>query len=135
MIDELIEHLKAEEGVKLKPYRCTQNRLTIGVGRNLDDVGISEEEADILLMSDIRRVHDQLDRNFPWWRGLSTPRRIALSSMCFQLGLYGLSKFKNMLAAMEAEDWDEAATQALDSLWARQTPGRAGRLAKKIREG
>lgn len=135
MIDDLIKHLKAEEGVKLKPYRCTEGKLTIGVGRNLDDVGITEGEADFMLTTDIRRVIDQIDRNWPFWRGMSDNRRIALCSMCFQLGVYGLSKFKKMLAAMEDEDWNEAAAQALDSHWARQTPQRAHRVARMIKEG
>ncbi len=57
---KLIEQLKRHEGVKLKPYFCTQGKCTIGVGRNLEDVGISEEEAEMLLINDIERATDQL---------------------------------------------------------------------------
>lgn len=43
--DMLIRH----EGLRLKPYHDTVRKLTIGIGRNLDDVGITHEEALILL--------------------------------------------------------------------------------------
>lgn len=45
----LIRH----DGLRLKPYRDTRNKLTIGVGRNLDDVGITREEALMLPNNEI----------------------------------------------------------------------------------
>ena len=41
---------------------------TIGVGRNLRDVGLSDDEIEYLLNNDIDRVEKQLDTYFPWWR-------------------------------------------------------------------
>ena len=66
MLEKLKEQLIRHEGLRLKPYRCTANKLTIGVGRNLDDVGISEDEALILLENDIIKVQRQAE-NFPWF--------------------------------------------------------------------
>ena len=52
--DKIIEMLKRHEGLKVFPYHCSQNKLTIGIGRNLDDKGISKDEAYYLLYNDIK---------------------------------------------------------------------------------
>ena len=129
--DELIR----DEGLKLKPYRCTAGKLTIGVGRNLDDVGISASEAMMLLDHDIERVLAQLNMHLPWWHKLSENRARVLINMAFQLGINGLLKFKNTLTLIQAEKYQDAAKAMLDSKWAQQTPNRARRLAKMMEEG
>ena len=134
-LDQLAEDLVHDEGERLKPYRCTAGKLTIGVGRNLDDRGITSAESRYLLRTDIAVVLADLDRHLPWWRKLSERRQRALANMCFQRGIGRLSGFKKALAALERGDYDEAAREALDSAWARQTPARAQRFAKIIKEG
>lgn len=131
----LVEELKRDEGVRLKPYRCTAGKLTIGIGRNLEDVGITESEAEYLLRTDVARSMADLDRFFPWWRRMSEPRQRALCNMCFNLGVGGLAKFKKFLAALERGDYADAAREALDSAWAHQVGARSQRLAKMIAEG
>jgi lysozyme len=128
--------LTADEGVKLKVYTCPAGKLTIGVGRNVEDLGITLQEAMYLLDGDIARVSAELDRNAPWWRQMSEPRQRALANMCFQLGWPRLSRFVRMLAAMQAGQWDRAAVEARDSLWFRQTQAsRTRRVINAIREG
>ncbi|MCP4536925.1 MAG: glycoside hydrolase family protein, partial [Chloroflexi bacterium] len=119
-IDTLKADLIRDEGLKLKPYTDTVGKLTIGVGRNLDDVGITEDEADYLLGNDVNWAMDDLDRNVAWWRDLPEGPARALVNMCFNMGWSRLSGFRNMLAALEAGDWQQAATEALDSRWASQ---------------
>jgi lysozyme len=122
--------------VQKKPYRCTAGKLTIGVGRNLDDVGISDDEIDYLLANDIKRVETELDKSLPWWRDLDPVRQRVLANMNFQMGLPRLLKFKNTLAAMQAHDWDRCAVGMLASKWAQEdSPVRARRLAKMMRTG
>lgn len=133
-IDTLAAELERDEGLRLKPYRCTAGKTTIGVGRNLDDVGITEDEARYLLRNDISRVLGELE-NQPWYHGLTGARRRAIANMCFNLGLRGLLGFRKMIAAIEAEDWDEAAFQLLESRYARQVGARADRLAEMLRLG
>ena len=128
------EQLILHEGLKLKPYRCTEGKLTIGVGRNLDDKGISELEALYLLWNDIKDVMDALDR-YAWYRQLDPVRQKALIDMAFNLGLGGLMQFKKMIAAIELGDYGAAADQMLDSRWARQVKTRADRLAEMMRTG
>lgn len=133
--ENITRMLLHHEGLKTAPYRCSAGKLTIGVGRNLDDVGITEEEARYLLANDIERVAGELDRALPWWSGLDTARREVLLDMCFNLGIGGLLKFKGMLAALETGDFATAAEEMLDSRWASQVGGRAAELATLMRGG
>lgn len=132
MIEDLIADLRRDEGLRLKPYRCTAGKLTIGYGRNLDDIGITRDEAEQLLRDDVWRVLVELDRDMPWWRDLSTDRQRALANMALNLGLPRLKEFRKMLAALQRGDWEEAARQALDSRWANQVGQRARRIAGLI---
>lgn len=135
-IDTLKAELIRDEGLRLKPYRCTAGKLTIGVGRNIDDRGISEAEAMMLLGSDIAAITAELDRAIPWWSSLSDARRRALVNMGVNMGVPRLLGFKRMLAAMQVGDFATAAVEALDSKWAIDVGvGRAGRVAALIREG
>ena len=134
-LDLLKQELVRDEGERLKPYHCTAGKLTIGVGRNLDDVGLSADESAYLLGNDIARVMAELDKALPWWRGLSEVRQRALANMAFNLGVPRLKGFARMLAALQAGQWDEAAAQALASKWAQQVGDRAKRIASMIKEG
>ncbi len=131
--EQLIRDLIRDEGSCLKPYQCSAGKLTIGVGRNLEDRGISEDEAGYLLKNDIAGVLDDLDRNIPWWRGLDRKQRLALANMGFNLGWPRLSRFKNMLAALKDGDVDTAAREALNSRWAEQVGARAKRIADQLK--
>ena len=131
MLDLLVQH----EGLRLKPYRCTAGKLTIGVGRNLEDVGISEEEAMTLLANDISRVIEDLVMSIPAFTQLNEIRRRVLIDMGFNLGIAGLMKFRLMLAAIEEGNYRKAADEMLDSRWARQVGQRATRLANMMATG
>ena len=128
VVDELKDVLIAHEGLKLKPYHCTADKLTIGIGRNLEDVGITVNEAVYLLENDIRRVTKELDDRIPFWNNLSPNKQIVLASMAFQLGVNGLMQFKRMLAAAQLGDDKRVAREMRDSKWFRQTPNRANDL-------
>ncbi|ARP89835.1 lysozyme [Bordetella genomosp. 9] len=126
--------LMRDEGERLKPYRDTVGKLTIGIGRNLDDVGISHDEALMLLANDIVRAERWLDRNLPWWGSLDGVRQRVMVNMAFNLG-GRLLTFKNTLAAVQRRDWKAAHDGMLDSLWARQVGQRANRLAHMMLTG
>jgi len=66
------------------------------------------------------------------WDVLPEPKRIALVSMSFQLGVEGLGRFVHMWAAIAAGQWAEAEREALDSVWARETPARARETAAML---
>lgn len=131
----LKEQLVKHEGLRLKPYRDSLGILTIGAGRNLDDVGISQDEALVLLDHDIDRARADLARAFPWTNDLDPVRRDALTNIAFNVGIGRLRGFVKMLDALQAKNWHEAAEQALDSRWAVQVGSRSQELAKQFITG
>ena len=134
-IDQLIIELNRDEGLRLLPYRDTVGKLTIGVGRNLDDVGISIAEANNMLLNDINRVLPQLDKSMPWWRDLSEARQRVLCNMAFNLGITKLLKFTKTLKMMQDGNYKQAAEAMRQSLWYRQVGVRAERLAVMMDNG
>lgn len=133
MRDALIKQLIKNEGLRLKPYTCTAGKLTIGIGRNLDDKGISEEEAMYLLKNDIEECEFQLNKELAFFKNLDMARQDVLLNMCFNLGINGLLGFKNTLAMIEAGNYEAAADNMLNSKWAYQVGDRAKELADIMR--
>ena len=131
----LVYELSRDEDVRTKPYKDSVGKLTIGVGRNLDDKGLSKAEINILLNNDINDCESDLDRDMPWWRQLNDNRQRVLLNMCFNLGITRLKGFKSMLRDVQNGLYDQAAVEMIDSLWARQVGGRAVRLAKLMKNG
>ena len=131
----LIEQLKRHEGLKLKPYKCTADKLTIGVGRNLEDVGISEEEAEMLLQNDIQRATVQIQREFPWTTELDEVRFAALINFTLNVGIGTVGKFVNAMALLRDGNYDMAADEFLNSRWAKQVGQRAIDVTDQIRTG
>jgi len=127
--------IEAHEGRRLKPYRDTVGKLTIGVGRNLDDVGISDAESSFMLQNDIERVIRELNHQIPWWISLDQVRRMVIVDMGFNLGVPGLLKFRDFISALQRGDYRTAAAEMLDSLWARQVGRRADDLASMMVTG
>ncbi|MES2355624.1 MAG: glycoside hydrolase family protein [Pseudomonadota bacterium] len=133
--DALKALLLRHEGMKNKLYKDTQGIATIGVGRNLEGTGISEQEAMYLLENDMSRVVAYCRDAFPWFNGLDDSRQNVICSMVFNLGAAKFSEFKKMLAAVAAKDFVEAANQMLCSAWAGEVCARATELAQMMRDG
>lgn len=133
-MSDLLALVRRHEGFRAKPYRDTTGHLSIGFGRNLDDVGITYEEATQLLQNDISRTSRALRYALPWVVKMDSVRAAALIDMAF-MGVGTLLTFKKFLAALQAGDYETAAKEMLDSLWARQVKGRAVELAAMIRTG
>ncbi len=131
----LISRLVRHEGLRLKPYRDTAANLTIGVGRNLDDVGISRAEALTLLANDIAGVQAALDTAQPWWRKLDDVRQDVMVELAFNLGPTGLGAFQDTLNALRAGQYAAAADHLMASRWAAQVGARANELAALLRTG
>ena len=129
------ERLSQEEGRKNKPYTDTVGKLSIGVGRNLTDVGLSDDEIDYLLANDIKRATVSLNTALPWWTSLDSVRQKVLLDMCFNMGINSLLEFHNTLSFMRAGDYNSAANGMLNSLWAKQVGIRADKLAVMMRTG
>jgi lysozyme len=167
--DTLRLQMTKHEGYMLTPYLCQANKWSVGIGRNLEDVGISQQEAfamgkpkwcgrvirvplgpatlngiwveslsftprDVNMLFE-NDIHARISKfaSQPWFGPLSEVRQRVLLDMAFQLGWPGFLKFKNTIAAIKRGDFLTAAKTMLDSLWAKQTPARASRLARMMR--
>jgi len=156
---QLIHH----EGLRLKPYRCTAGKLSIGVGHNLDDNpltaeqcqkifgrvpatgeevqqlltrdGITREQALHLLDDDLAICRRELARGIGFYSQLDETRKNVLIDMCFNIGISRLKGFRKMLAAVEAGDYARAAAEMMDSRWADQVGRRADTLAEMMKRG
>ena len=117
------------------PYRCTANKLTLGWGRNIEQRGISEDEALLMLKNDIRDSERELMSGFGFFARLDEVRQAALTDMHFNMGFARLSKFKNMIAAFYREDYGAAADEAKNSNWYLQVGDRAREIVAMIRTG
>ena len=145
MLEELADMLTADEGLRLKVYddhngdpikkgSKVEGYPTVGIGRELQNFGLSEDEARYLLMNDINRVLWEAEA-FEWWKLLNEPRKICVANMLFNLGLTRFNKFKKFQAALNTESWSIAADEMMDSKWAKQVKTRAQRLEKIMRTG
>ncbi len=122
--------------LRLVQPRCIeQGKLTIGYGRNIEDIGISEAESGVLLTANMKEATDDLLMNFAWFSTLSDARQRALSDMRFQLGAAGFRAFKATIAALAIGDFQTAAGQILASKYAEQVPSRAKEIAQMIETG
>ena len=134
-MERLKKQLVIDEGMKLKPYRCSANKLTIGVGRNIQEVGITEEEAMVLLENDIARVTGQCMAEFDWFSDLSEVRKEAVINLVFNMGITTFKKFKKTIGYIEQGLFELAGTELLDSNYARQVGNRSLRVANMLADG
>jgi len=134
MSDQLRAMLVRHEGLQLKPYKDSVGKLTIGVGRNLEDDGISERESYMLLDNDIMS-HTIDAQKLPVFTALDPVRQDVLIDMVFNMGIRRVQGFKKMLAALSVKDWEEAAAEMRSSKWAVQVGARARELAAMMQKG
>jgi lysozyme len=133
--DILRAQLVIDEGLRLKPYKDTVGKLTIGIGRNLDDRGITKDEAYVMLENDITQAEFDASVLFPSFARLSDNRKAVLVNMAFNLGRDRLAGFHRLREAVEAGAWEQAAISMSESKWAKQVGNRAIRLIKQMKEG
>jgi lysozyme len=134
-IDFLTKQLIRQEGLRRKPYKDSVGKLTIGIGRNLDDVGLSNDECMYLLSNDIQRAYNALIEALPWVKDLDEVRQEVLANMCFNMGIGSLVGFKNTLAMIQAGDYTGASENMLKSKWASQVGQRAQELSLIMKTG
>jgi len=132
-MQDIINSIKAHEGYEPMVYKCTEGHDTIGVGFKVSDLKLSEKVCDLILEEILDDLISRIERKLSWFRYSQDEVKLVIVNMSYQMGLSGVLKFKRALAALEIKNWDLAATEMLDSLWARQTPNRANELADIIR--
>lgn len=124
---QMLEH---DEGVRYKLYKDQNGHWSVGVGRNVDAKGFSEQDIFVMLEEDVREAWNSaikiLGKEF--FLSLSQTRQLAILNMVFQLGEKGFSDFHQTIRAIKEGRWEDAAAHGADSLWAFQVPARAKRV-------
>lgn len=131
----LRDQIKLHEGARNRPYTDTRGKITIGIGRNLTDCGISDEEREFLYTNDLKKAIHDVELYYPWVGKLSINRQMVVVEMCFNLGIEKLRSFHNTMLAIAHMDFELAAEEMLESLWATQVGQRAKDLATQMRHG
>lgn len=134
---QLEKQLNHHEGRRNKVYKCSAGFLTIGVGRNLEDRGLSEEEITYLLKNDIKSEVTTLTRKLPFFKSLNEARQDAFINLSFNMGINRLLGFKKTIALAAQGKWNECADELLDSKWARSDVAewRSSEISEQIRTG
>lgn len=158
--EDLKLELIADEGMELFPYLDSEKIWSIGVGRNLEDNGLSpselfflgiklkdkfeiiellkkrgltKDEVLYLLDNDVDRVISELENKLPWLSNKPDVVKYVLCNMCFNMGIYRLLKFKDTLTLLKSDKYKEASIEMLNSKWSSQVGKRAIRLSDRIK--
>lgn len=135
ILPQLLADLRRDEGERLSVYQDSLGYWTIGVGICVDArVGgaLFPEESAFILQNRVARIATELSATYPWFSGINDARQRALANMRFQLGQGGFAAFTRLHAACARQDWPDASAEVLSSLYARQVPARAKRLADAL---
>jgi lysozyme len=141
-MDNILDQLRRDEGVRSNPYKDSRGILTVGVGHNLESnplpneqYPLSDARIDEILTSDVARITGKLIAKLPWVNSLDDSRKGVLINMSFNMGVGGLLAFKHTLAAVQSGDYAGAANGMQSSAWYTQVGARAQRLVKQMQTG
>tara|TARA_R110002020_G_scaffold217024_1_gene424857 strand:+ start:39 stop:449 length:411 start_codon:yes stop_codon:yes gene_type:complete len=128
----LLDEIKKHEGYRKSVYKCTEGYDTIGYGFAIKDLELTEDVCDIILREKLDKLNKILNERFCWYPTSPLAIQDVVINMCYQLGISGFSKFKKTIYYLETEQYEEASSEMLDSLWAKQTPNRAKELSNIV---
>ena len=129
----LLKNIKLHEGFRNRVYKCSEGYDTIGYGFAIKDLEMDEDIAELILLRKIEKLQHRIASVFGWWYNSPKTIKDSVTNMCYQMGISGFSKFKKTIYYLETEQYDEAATECLNSFWAKQTPVRAREISEAIR--
>lgn len=130
---KLKRSLVKHEGCRKFPYVDTKGKITVGIGYNVSDRGMSEIWIEQQYEEDVSYFQKELSK-FPWFIKLNDDRKIVLMDMAF-MGLQRFLNFKRMINAIEENDFKTAALEMLNSDWAKEVKNRALDLAQGMSTG
>lgn len=125
----VVNEIIVNEGFRAKPYQDTLGVWTFGHGLTF----ITESESIRIVGERVEKIQFELASKLPYFDRLPVNVQDVLCEMAYQLGVTGLLAFRKMLAYIENSQYDDAAVEGLNSLWARQTPGRAKKMMDKLK--
>lgn len=131
MLDNLVVSIKEHEGFVDHVYQDHLGNDTLGYGTLMP---ISKLEATLLLRTRLYAMIEALKNKQPVFNRLPKDVQAILAEMAYQMGVNGLLKFKKTWKYLEDFEFEKAADEGLNSLWAKQTPNRANELMSRLRK-
>ena len=132
-MNELLNRIKEHEGFRSRVYKCTEGYDTIGYGFAIKDLYLSEGVSELILKEKVTNLRLRIEKKFDWFNEVPREVQEVLLEMSYQMGVSGVSKFKNALKHMRNGEWNKAADEMLLSRLYKQTPKRAKELSDIIR--
>ena len=138
MYDDLKNQIKEHEGYRDTVYLDSLSKKTVGYGHlcvedNWVDGKIYEKEyLEEVFDKDFNIALTDANKILEG-KPVNHIAREVIIELVFNIGMPRTMKFVKCLAALDNEDYEEAGNQILDSLYARQVPYRAGKLAGKMK--
>lgn len=129
MIDAQLLHLSSmlienAEGFSAEVYLCPANKKSIGYGRNLEVKPLSDDESKLYLKNgiliideaiahrwvenDVKVIYDQINKEL-WFIKMDVNRKAVIIDFIYNVGIGTFKKYKNMIIALENEDYEKAA--------------------------
>ena len=133
-MSDLIESIKQHEGFRSKVYDDSLGIPTIGYGFAIKDLELEEDICDMILERKLSILKERIEKKFQWYRYMPQEIKDVVVEMCYQLGVYGFSRFKKTIAYIQNKQWEEASVEMLDNRWAEQTPGRAREMSNRVKK-
>ena len=142
-MEKLREELENDEGVKYEIYNDHLGYPTFGIGHLIldsdpeygSDTGteVSEDRVKEAFASDVVGVVSDCETLYPDFEELPEDAQRIIANMMFNMGRPRLSKFKGMKRGVDAQDWNMAADEMVDSSWYKQVTNRSDRLVERMR--
>ena len=142
-MEKLRQQLVIDEGVKYEIYNDHLGYATFGVGHLVlesdpeygSELGTSISESRVIeaFEQDCENVLRDCNILYENFEDLPEEVKQIVANMMFNMGRPRLSKFKGMKRGVDAEDWNAAADEMVDSAWYRQVTNRAERLVERMR--
>ena len=130
----LIESIKKHEGFVPTVYKDSLGIDTIGYGFAIKDLFLNQDICDTILERKVSHLLEKVNKKFTWYKYMPPEIQDIVVEMCYQMGVYGFSRFKKTIAYLQDKKFEEASVEMLDSRWAIQTPNRAKELSNRVKE-
>jgi lysozyme len=130
----LIDSIKKNEGYVGVVYKDKLGIETIGYGFAIKDLELDEDICHEILTRKLKNLDSRINVKFDWFKYMPPKIKDVVMEMCYQMGVYGFSRFKKTIAYLQNKQWKDASVEMLDSRWAEQTPNRARALSDIVKE-
>lgn len=131
-----------EGGHMLKMYEDSKGILTVGVGHNIEERGISQAVSELMFEEDLQITVDECSQRFSWFNDMGEVRQAAIVDMVFNMGMPTFRTFTNTISYLSNRSYLSASMEMLrgtgpegKSKWYNDVGSRALTISKMVETG